>query len=267
MSPSPRHRHAVDGGYPRGEETRARIVAAALNLFGEHGFDGASTRDIAERAGVNAPAIGYYFDNKEGVYLACVEHIVSRVWEQLAGPVEAAEAALASQADDNTLIEALCAIQARVAEFMLTSSESSHWRPFMAREQAGLGPTSGYEMIEKRISRRMTAVNAGIVGRLLGRPADDEETLIRTLTLNGPLLVFHTHCRKSLGVLVWDAIDTERLAKLMRIVKQHTVILLQSMTEMRGAPLPRESKPQAVKAVRTRRRQSSAGAARVLGEG
>ena len=64
MSPAPRHRHAIDGGYQRGEETRARIVDAALALFGEYGFDGASTRDIAERAGVNAPAIGYYFDNK-----------------------------------------------------------------------------------------------------------------------------------------------------------------------------------------------------------
>ena len=234
MSPSPRHRHAVDGGYQRGEETRARIVIAALALFGERGFDGASTRDIAERAGVNAPAIGYYFDNKEGVYLACVEHIVSRVWEQLAEPVEAAEAALASNADDTALIAAFCAIQARIAEFMFISTESNEWRLFMAREQAGLGPSSGFEMIENRISRRMTNVSAGIVGRLLGRPADDEETLIRTLTLNGPLMVFHTHGRKTLGVLGWDAINAERLVKLMRIVKEHTVTLLQSMIETRG---------------------------------
>jgi hypothetical protein len=80
------------------------------------------------------------------------------------------------------------------------------------------------------------------VGRLLGRPADDEECLIRTLTLNGPLLVFHTHARKTLGVLGWDAIDAERLAKLMRIVKQHTVTLLQSMVEVRSENLSRESK-------------------------
>ena len=39
MSPAPRHRHAIDGGYQRGEETRARIVDAALALFGEYGFD------------------------------------------------------------------------------------------------------------------------------------------------------------------------------------------------------------------------------------
>ncbi|MFP3616373.1 TetR family transcriptional regulator, partial [Paraburkholderia sp. SIMBA_050] len=70
---TPRHRPAAEGGYQRGEETRAKIIEAALSLFGERGFEGASTRDIAEHAGVNAPALVYYFDNKEGVYQACVE--------------------------------------------------------------------------------------------------------------------------------------------------------------------------------------------------
>ena len=68
-----RHRHSVEGGYARGEETRLRIVTAALKLFGQLGFDGASTRDIAAAAGVNAPALQYYFDNKEGLYIACAE--------------------------------------------------------------------------------------------------------------------------------------------------------------------------------------------------
>ena len=50
-----------------------------MRLFGAHGFDGASTRDIAREAGVNAPALQYYFDNKEGVYLACIDYFVERV--------------------------------------------------------------------------------------------------------------------------------------------------------------------------------------------
>jgi AcrR family transcriptional regulator len=256
MSPPPRHRHAVDGGYQRGEETRARIVAAALALFGERGFDGASTRDIAERAGVNPPAIGYYFDNKEGVYLACVEHIVSRVWERISEPVEAAEAAIAGHAANDVLIEAFCAIQACIAEFMFTSTESGDWRMFMAREQAGLGPASGFKMIEERISRRLTGVSSAIVGRLLGRPADDEETLIRALTLNGPLLVFHIHGRKSLGVLGWDVFDADRLSKLMAIVKEQTVTLLRSMAEMKGKPASRSSKTQQLAAAKATGRAS-----------
>jgi hypothetical protein len=162
-----------------------------------------------------------------------VEHIVKRVWSVVSAPVEAAEAVLASNADDCALIEAFCAIQACVGEFLFTSTESEDWRLFIAREQAGLGPSAGFEMIEQRISFRMTNLNAAIVGRLLGRPADDEETLIRTLTLNGPIAAFHLHGRKSLRVLGWDGFNAARLAKLMGIVKEQTVTLLQSMAEMR----------------------------------
>ena len=61
------------GYYQRGEETRSRILEAALELFAASGFEGASTRTIAERAGVNLPAIQYYFGSKEGLYRAVVE--------------------------------------------------------------------------------------------------------------------------------------------------------------------------------------------------
>jgi AcrR family transcriptional regulator len=63
-----RLRHPSTGGNARGDATRLRIIEAAIELFGEHGFKGASTRDIAARAGVNAPALQYYFENKKGVY-------------------------------------------------------------------------------------------------------------------------------------------------------------------------------------------------------
>jgi TetR/AcrR family transcriptional regulator len=51
---------------------RERILAAALAVFAEHGFDGARTRDIAERAGANLGLIKYYFNDKERLWKAAV---------------------------------------------------------------------------------------------------------------------------------------------------------------------------------------------------
>src|ERR1700753_3130750 len=121
MARAAKHRHAIEGGYARGEETRARIVAAALRMFGERGFEAASTRDIATRAGVNAPALQYYFDNKEGVYLACVEYIVASVWDFMSEVASEAEEALAAKASDAELIEKFCAVQGKPREFIFTT--------------------------------------------------------------------------------------------------------------------------------------------------
>ena len=47
------------------DRTKARILAATDALFGERGFDATSTRDIAERSGVNKALIHYHFHAKE----------------------------------------------------------------------------------------------------------------------------------------------------------------------------------------------------------
>jgi AcrR family transcriptional regulator len=228
-----KHRHAAEGGYARGEETRARIVAAALKIFGDRGFDAASTRDIATSAGVNAPALQYYFDNKEGVYLACVEYIVKRVWDYVSDVAADADRALAENANDAELIEAFCAVQTQLAQCMFTLQDADDWRLFMARLQTGEGPPAGFQFIYQQVSGRMTKVLAGIVGRLLGRPADDEETLIRTMIVSGQSHVFQVARRSLLTKLNWDRIDEHRLDLLKQIISEHTRVLLRAMAEAR----------------------------------
>lgn len=55
------------------DDTRTKIVKAALTAFTEKGFDGASTRDITTRAKVNHGLIPYYFKTKEKLWQAAVD--------------------------------------------------------------------------------------------------------------------------------------------------------------------------------------------------
>ncbi len=50
------------------DDSRARIAQAALATFAEYGFEAASTREIARRAGVNQGLITYYFKSKEALW-------------------------------------------------------------------------------------------------------------------------------------------------------------------------------------------------------
>ena len=54
----------------KSEETRSRILAAALDVFRERGFHAATMREIAAAAGVAVGAAYYYFDSKDALVMA-----------------------------------------------------------------------------------------------------------------------------------------------------------------------------------------------------
>jgi TetR/AcrR family transcriptional regulator len=63
----------------RADQTRARILDAAIREFSENGLAGARTEQIAEVAGVNKALLYYYFSSKEALYTAALEAVVEGV--------------------------------------------------------------------------------------------------------------------------------------------------------------------------------------------
>lgn len=225
---SPRVRHSPEGGYARGEETRRRIIDAAIRLFGERGFDGASTRDIAQAAGVNAPALQYYFDNKEGVYRACAEYIADSSWQHFRPSLEAAQAVLDAHPGREELIEAFHAIQTAVADHILQTFDAQHRRLFIAHEQAGHGPSVLFDIMDRNVKTRMREVTCALISRLSGVPENDPLTIMRVLTLHGQIAVFSLAHKSTLSSLGWDCFNEERLDFLKKIVREQTRTLIDS---------------------------------------
>jgi len=60
---------------PHPSDTRMQLLLAAGELFAEHGFDGVSTRMIAEKAGVNLGGIHYHFGSKETLYVDAFRYV------------------------------------------------------------------------------------------------------------------------------------------------------------------------------------------------
>lgn len=59
--------------YP--QNTKARILAAAGDIFGREGFKATTIRSIAKAADVNIAAVNYHFQGKEGLYAAVLENV------------------------------------------------------------------------------------------------------------------------------------------------------------------------------------------------
>jgi AcrR family transcriptional regulator len=61
-------------------DTKQRILDAALEVFGERGYRGASVDDVAAAAGVTKGAVYYYFEDKDDL----ARDLQHGLWEQLA---------------------------------------------------------------------------------------------------------------------------------------------------------------------------------------
>jgi AcrR family transcriptional regulator len=55
------------------------ILSAALDAFNEHGYSGATVRDIARRVGVTVPALYYHHENKEALLYSLLDASISRL--------------------------------------------------------------------------------------------------------------------------------------------------------------------------------------------
>jgi len=234
-----RLRHPSTGGNARGDATRLRIIEAAIELFGEHGFKGASTRDIAARAGVNAPALRYYFDNKKGVYQTCAEYIADDAWMYLESVVTHATEVLRQDGDTpaliDTFIDAFIRIQETLADRMFVKGCVPNQRLFFVREQAGHESGVASEILTRRLRQPLNDVGAELIARITGTAFDDPITLIRTLSLHGQVLIFHAAPRSTFALLGSKEIDAKKGELLKATVRAQTRTLLEHWSRQRPA--------------------------------
>lgn len=133
-------------GRPKGArsgDTRARILAAATEEFGERGYEAASMRAIARRAGVDPALVHHYFDDKQ--------QLVTEVVEVPLQPDRLVQTALEGPLDD---------LGERLVRAVVTAWDSATVRPAAVaalRSAIGQGPVSRMlrEFLRREIMHRI----------------------------------------------------------------------------------------------------------------
>lgn len=113
--------------------TKERIAAAAVELFSERSFDGASTRDIAALAGVTQPLLNYHFKSKDDLWRASVDSL----FEQLNEAINTRVLGLRG-VDEITTAKLL------VREFILFSARNPQLHRIITQESKADGPRMDY---------------------------------------------------------------------------------------------------------------------------
>jgi len=210
-----------DAGGDRGDATRQKLLTAAIDVFGQYGFDGTTTRALAGAAGVNLQAIPYYFGGKEGLYLAAADHLATMISCHVAGRRQQVQARLADigaqgrQATPDEARELLVELLQTLAEVMV-SEKSRAWARFLIREQ--MEPTEAFARIYENVMRPMVEAIRRLAGILLDDDPGSERVRLRALSLIGGVMVFRVANAAALRQLEWSEIGPREVDAIRSLV-------------------------------------------------
>lgn len=218
------NRRSAEGGYARGDDTRLRILEVALAAFGENGFEGASTRAIATQAQSNVAALQYYFGGKDGLYRACAEHLVAKARTGLSEATALLDDADPDETRD-ALIERLCLFLDRQAVYLYADDDTGNWVLFLTREQTRAEPSAAFDLIFEQLIAPLHARSAQLLGRIMGKAADDPDVKLTMSMLTSLLLSMRVASQTTRRLMGWSDVRGERLdmvrAALRRLVESN----------------------------------------------
>lgn len=231
MSPEPTTLHYRPASHGKGEDTARRILLAAIEVFAEEGYEGASTRSLASHAGVNAPAIQYYFGSKEGLYRAAIGHIANLVEARLAPVSQQIAAALAGRPAPKELAALLLDLLDGFIDLVTCRGIPEAAALLIAR--AEIENAAALDALQQAVMRLAFGPATAIVARLLGLAESDEEVKIRTFTIFGQALVFKKRATKmgACPALGWTELDDTQIERIASILREQTEAILRAAIE------------------------------------
>ena len=176
---------------PSADATRERIVVAALDLFSELSFEGATTREIAARAEVTQPLVNYHFSSKDELWFAAVDRIFAQLND-----------ALTVRAQGLRGVDELTTAKLLIRDFVYFCAAHPQLHRIITQECKTDGPRMDW-LVERHVRpvyEQTTAMLDGLVaaGHLPGVPAAH---LYYILTGAAPtMFVLGPECRRLTGL-------------------------------------------------------------------
>lgn len=205
---------------PQAPTTADRILDAAEDLFAEKGYSATSLGDVADRVGIRSPSLYNHFKNKEALYQAVLERLLSEFSAPLAqlegGPVT----------------------NERVFRWLETIVRQHHANPNLARllQHAALsgGPHTN-ELID-RLFRPMFEPRVEIEGETISLFENTGLQPWAVMAFNNLVMSYVTMAPMYRDLLGVDPFSEQALEKQLSLIKN----LLRAVFEYKGSRSPVE---------------------------
>ena len=198
---------------PGGLATREFIIEAATDLFGQHGYQGVTVRQLTLAAKVNLSAITYQFGGKEELYRTTVEALMERIGGLIGAPVQALRVAVDEAGADRAALR--LAAQTFIsdwAQLVLANGDVQRRLPVLAMEL--VAPSPVFPIIYEHFYRRLYEALGGLIGAALGLEPGSLELSIRVHGVASLMLGFVASERVLWRSLDWEGYSPARVAQL-----------------------------------------------------
>lgn len=197
------------------------LLDTAIEQFGRHGFEGASTRQIAKASGAAMSSITYHFGGKEGLYLAAADRI-GRGISEIQAPIFAAARAAAIESREQAVEWLLRLIDG--FGLMMLRPETETWARFIIREQ--LDPTEAFDRIYRGAMEPLAETFVALLKRIR-TDLDDREVRAMALLFFGQALVLRAGRASVCRVMGVDRIgeDTATLLRARLRANVHCILM------------------------------------------
>jgi TetR/AcrR family transcriptional regulator, regulator of cefoperazone and chloramphenicol sensitivity len=211
-------------------DAKQRLIEAGLEIFGTFNLEGATTRQLAERAGVNQAAIPYYFGGKEGLYLAVIEHLLTHKASRVRPRVlEIQQILQQKRLSPREALEGIKTIFGAFLQVLLEDKATTTWARIIMREQ--MQPTKAFDLIYERWIRHVHETLSALLAVILRKKATDPSLILRTHTLVGQILIFLSGRETILRRLKWEAYNESERKKIQKAVFDQLDLMLQPLVE------------------------------------
>jgi TetR/AcrR family transcriptional regulator, regulator of cefoperazone and chloramphenicol sensitivity len=200
--------HRSDKPISGAEVTRVSLLEAAIRLFGEHGYDAVSTRDIADFAAANIGSIAYHFGGKPGLRLACADHVIELVRNEIGMNFKRQPPPMTPDVAEMTLVNTMNTF----IRFWVANPGMRHAVVFMAREMLNPGEVS--DLIYKNWMRPMHERLCAMFSAITGMDADSERLKVIVFSMTGSAFHYRIAMPFVQRRLEWDVMGDKEVDRL-----------------------------------------------------
>ena len=191
----------------RGRETREALVLAALEIFGRDGFEAASTRAIADKAGANQALINYHFKGKQGLYLAVFEYIAEQMRDGvglIANEISDQLAEAQTYEQDKKTDFAIGSLEKLTSRLihMMNSDHTKHWSNMILREQQH--PTAAFDIMHKGPMGKLFTLSTHLIALAKNISPTSEEARLLSILFFGQTHILKVSRATVLAHMQWD---------------------------------------------------------------